>query len=72
MEDKKKPEPTLVGSNDDLVFIVPKELFTMKLNPGQKLDPKTAKEFSNYLSGTFKGFQAANKTKYNGIFSNDR
>ena len=65
IEEKKKPEPTFVGSNDNLVLIVPKELFTMKLNSEQKLDPKTAKEFSNYLSGTFKGFQAANKTKYN-------
>ena len=65
MEDKKKLEPTFIGENDDLVFVVPKELFTMKLNPEQKLDPKSAKEFSKYLTGTFKGFQAANKTKYN-------
>jgi len=28
----EKIQPTFVGENDDLVFIVPKELFTMKLS----------------------------------------
>ena len=65
MEKTEKIKPTYVGKNENLVFIVPKELFTMKLNSEQKLDRETAKEFSNYLRGTFKGFQEANKTKYN-------
>ncbi len=60
----EKIEPTFVGENDDLVFVVPKELFTMKLSTEQKLDRETAKEYSKYLTGTFKGFQKANKTKY--------
>jgi len=60
----EKIEPTFVGENDDLVFVVPKELFTMKLSTEQKLDRETAKEYSKYLTGTFKGFQRANKTKY--------
>ena len=60
----EKIEPTFVGENEDLVFVVPKELFTMKLSTEQKLDRETAKEYSKYLTGTFKGFQKANKTKY--------
>ncbi len=56
-------KPTFVGNNDNLVFIVPKELFSMKMSPEKKLDPKVAKEFSKYIRGTFKGFQIANKTK---------
>jgi len=62
--EKEKIEPTFVGENESLQFIVPKELFTMKLSPDQKLDRETAKEYSKYLTGTFKGFQKANKTKY--------
>ena len=62
---EEKVEPTYVGKNENLVFIVPKELFTMKLNSDQILDHETTKEFSKYLRGTFKGFQEANKTKYN-------
>jgi epoxyqueuosine reductase len=65
LEKKEKIKPTYVGKNENLVFIVPKELFTMKLNSDQILDHETAKEFSKYLRGTFKGFQEANKTKYN-------
>ncbi len=30
--ENKKVEPTFVGENDGLVFVVPKELFTMKLS----------------------------------------
>ena len=62
--EKEKVEPTYIGENEGLVFIVPKELFTMKISPDQKLDRETAKEYSKYLTGTFKGFQKANKTKY--------
>jgi len=65
MEAKKKIEPTYIGKNENLVFIVPSKLFTMKLSSEQKLNPATAKEFSKYLRGTFKGFDVANKTKYN-------
>jgi len=65
LEKKEKIKPTYVGKNESLVFIVPKELFTMKLNSDQILDHETAIEFSKYLRGTFKGFQEANKTKYN-------
>ena len=61
--EKEKVEPTYVGKNKDLVFIVPSKLFTMKIG-GEKLDRTTANEFSKYLRGTFKGFQEANKTKY--------
>jgi ferredoxin len=62
---ENKVEPTYIGENENLVFIVPSELFTMKLSSEQKLDRNTANEFSKYLTGTFKGFQIANKTKYN-------
>jgi len=62
--EKEKVKPTYVGENEGLVFVVPKELFTMKLSSEQKLDRETAKEYSKYLTGTFKGFQKANKTKY--------
>jgi len=62
--EKEKVEPTYIGKNEELVFVVPKELFTMKLSTEQKLDRETAKEYSKYLTGTFKGFQKANKTKY--------
>jgi ferredoxin len=56
-------KPTYVGNNENLVFIVPKELFSMKVSPEKTLDPQDAKEFSNYIRGTFKGFAIANKTK---------
>jgi len=57
-------EPTYVGKNENLVFIVPKELFTMNLGPAEFLDRESAKLFSKYLRGTFKGFQSARKSKY--------
>jgi hypothetical protein len=44
--EKEKVEPTFIGDNEDLVFIVPTELFTMKLSTEQKLDRETAKEYS--------------------------
>ena len=56
-------KPTYIGKNNNLVFVVPKELFTMKMSPDKILDPKDAKVFSKYIRGTFKGFQIANKTK---------
>ena len=72
MEVEKKPEPTYIGKNDNLIFIVPKELFTMKLSSEQRLDPERAKEFSGYLRDTFKGFQSANKTKYRNSDKNNK
>ncbi len=57
-------EPTYVGKNEDLIFIVPKELFSMSAGPIEVLDRETAKAFSKYMRGTFKGFQQARKTKY--------
>ena len=58
-------EPTYIGSNENLVFIVPKELFSMSAGPAEIIDRETAKIFSKYIRGTFKGFQDARKTKYN-------
>jgi len=57
-------EPTYIGKNENLVFIVPKELFSMSLGSAEVLDRETAKLFSKYLRGTFKGFNLARKTKY--------
>ena len=50
-------EPTYIGKNENLVFIVPKELFNMSLGPTEVLDRESAKMFSKYIRGTFKGFQ---------------
>ncbi len=55
--------PTFVGKNQNLKFIVPQELFKLTL-PEEKIDRETAKRFSKFLRGTFKGFQKARKTKY--------
>ena len=57
-------EPTYIGKNENLEFIIPKELFSMSLGQAEVLDRETAKMFSKYLRGTFKGFQQARKTKY--------
>jgi ferredoxin len=57
-------EPTYVGKNENLVFVIPKELFNMSLGPAEVLDRESAKLFSKYIRGTFKGFQQARKTKY--------
>jgi ferredoxin len=57
-------EPTYIGKNKNLVFVVPKELFNMSLGPAEVLDRDSAKLFSKYIRGTFKGFQQARKTKY--------
>lgn len=57
-------EPTFIGKNKNFEFIVPQELFKLSLNPEDMLDHETARQFSKYLRGTFKGFQNARKTKY--------
>lgn len=56
--------PTYVGNNEKLKFIVPKELFKLK-PPEEEIERKTARNFSKYVRGTFKGFQKARQTKYN-------
>ncbi|MFX1276087.1 MAG: hypothetical protein ACFFBP_04295 [Promethearchaeota archaeon] len=56
--------PTYIGKNKALKFIVPEELFELRLDPEDKIDREKAKKFSRYLRGTFKGFQLARKTKY--------
>ncbi|MEJ2250881.1 MAG: hypothetical protein P8Y70_02025 [Candidatus Lokiarchaeota archaeon] len=58
-------EPTYIGKNENLKFIVPKELFSMNAGPAETVTKDLAKKFSKYLRGTFKGFQDARKTKYN-------
>lgn len=57
-------EPTYIGKNENLKFIVPKELFSMNTGPAETINRELAKEFSKYIRGTFKGFQEARKTKY--------
>jgi len=38
-------EPTYIGKNEDLVFIVPKELFSMNAGPPEVIDREIAKVF---------------------------
>ena len=57
-------EPTYIGQNESLKFVVPIELFRMRMKSGVKIDNEITKKFSNYLQETFKGFQEARKTKY--------
>jgi len=57
-------EPSFVGKNEELKFEVPQELFNLTLNPEDRLDRATARSFSKYLRGTFKGFTNSRKTKY--------
>jgi hypothetical protein len=59
-----KIEPTYVGKNENLKFIVPKELFSMSAGPAETIDRDLAKRFSTYIRGTFKGFQKSRETKY--------
>jgi epoxyqueuosine reductase len=57
-------EPTFIGKNERLKFIIPKELFSMNAGPAETIDKELAKKFSKYLRGTFKGFKDSRKTKY--------
>ena len=57
-------EPTYIGKNENLKFIVPTELFRMKLQSDDKIDREISKKYSNYIQDTFNGFQEARKTKY--------
>ena len=54
-------EPTYIGKNESLKFIVP---FRMKLQFDDKIDRKISKKYSKYLQDTSNGFQDARKTKY--------
>lgn len=57
-------EPTYIGKNESLKFIVPTELFRMKLQSDDKIDREISKKYSKYIQDTFNGFQEARKTKY--------
>jgi ferredoxin len=57
-------EPSFIGENENLKFIVPSELFRMKLQSDNKVDRDTVTRFSKYMQDTFKGFQKGRETKY--------
>ena len=57
-------EPTFVGKNESLKFIVPQELFGMRLQADNEIDKEISERYSKYIQNTFKGFQEARKTKY--------
>jgi ferredoxin len=57
-------EPTYVGKNENLKFIVPRELFRVRLQSDKQVDRETANGFSKYIQDTFKGFQKGRETKY--------
>ncbi|MFX1344067.1 MAG: hypothetical protein ACFFBC_04170 [Promethearchaeota archaeon] len=57
-------EPTYVGKNENLKFIVPTELFGMRMKSDVKIDSEITKKYNTYIQETFKGFQEAKKTKY--------
>jgi len=59
-------EPTYIGKNEKLKFIVPTELFRMRLTSSSsgKIDPEISKTYNKYIQDTFTGFQEARKTKY--------
>jgi ferredoxin len=58
-------EPTYVGKNENLKFLVPTELFRMKLSSkDMEGDHETSKQFNEYIQKTFIGFQKGRETKY--------
>ncbi|MFX1395333.1 MAG: hypothetical protein ACFFAH_17495, partial [Promethearchaeota archaeon] len=57
-------QSTYIGKNKDLIFKISEELFSMNSGPIEVLDRESAKIFSKYLMGTFRGFKKARKTKY--------
>ena len=61
---EKKIKPTYVGKNESLVFINPKELFTMFSSRRFKMDSENTELLNKYVKGTIEGFQNAVKTKY--------
>ncbi|MFW9896138.1 MAG: hypothetical protein ACFFD7_10075 [Candidatus Thorarchaeota archaeon] len=52
-------KPSYIGKNENLKFIVPTELFTMRLRSNDKIDREVSQKYSIYLQNTFKGFQEA-------------
>ena len=46
-------EPTYIGKNENLKFIVPQELFRMKLRSDGKIDQKTSELYNKYIQDTF-------------------
>ena len=61
---EKKVKPTYIGKNESLVFINPKELFTMFSSRRFKMDSENTELLNKYVKGTIEGFQNAVKTKY--------
>lgn len=57
-------EPTYIGKNENLKFVVPQELFRMRLQSNEKIDLEISKIYNTYIQETFIGFQEARKTKY--------
>ncbi|MFW9865190.1 MAG: hypothetical protein ACFFEN_03755 [Candidatus Thorarchaeota archaeon] len=57
-------DPTYIGKNENLKFIVPRELFKMRLQSDETLDRETSDKFSEYIQNTFKGFQKGRESKY--------
>ncbi|MHA2088844.1 MAG: hypothetical protein ACW972_11235, partial [Promethearchaeota archaeon] len=57
-------EPSFIGKNENLKFIVPKELFRMRLLSDSKEDSEITNRFSKYIQETFKSFQKGRETKY--------
>jgi len=57
-------EPSFIGKNENLKFVVPKELFRMKFKSDNKVDRDITNRFSKYMQETFKGFQKGRETKY--------
>ena len=57
-------EPSYIGKNENLKFVVPSELFRMKLQSVNKVDSDITNKFSKYIQETFKGFQKGRETKY--------
>lgn len=61
---EKKIKPTYIGENKSLVFINPKELFTMFSSRRVKMDSENTELLNKYVKGTIEGLQNAIKTKY--------
>lgn len=57
-------DPTYIGKNEDLVFFISEEMQSMNSGPIEILDQESAKLFSKYMRGIYKGFQQTRKTKY--------
>ncbi|MFW9873378.1 MAG: hypothetical protein ACFFG0_09765 [Candidatus Thorarchaeota archaeon] len=60
-------EPTYIGKNENLKFIVPEELFRMRLQSANKIDDAISKKYNRYIQETINGFQEARKTKYGNV-----